>query len=76
MITVALTRDVFNAKAAQLKAEQGIVLTGDYGVVTKDGVTIKYGFNGSEFTGEVLDKPHLVTASYCESRMRKWLGVS
>jgi hypothetical protein len=36
IVQVKMTRDEFNAKAAQLKAEQAIVLSDDKGVVSKD----------------------------------------
>lgn len=76
MVTAKMTRDEFNAKAAQLKAEQGIVLSGDKGEVSKDGVTVDYEFDGAEFTATIKHKPMLVTLGYCETQLRHWLGVS
>ena len=74
MIQVKMTRDEFNAKAAQLKAEQGIVLSGDKGEVSKQGVTVDYEFDGETFRGTIKHKPLIVTLDYCEAMLRAWLA--
>jgi hypothetical protein len=76
MITVKMTRDVFNAKAAQLKAEQGIELTGDVGEVSKEGVVVDYTFDGQEFSASIRHKPVYLTVGFCEGKLLGWLGVA
>jgi hypothetical protein len=74
MVEMKMTRDEFNAKAAQLKAEQGIVLSGDKGEVSKEGVTVDYEFDGENFTAFIKHKPMLVTLAFCEGKLRSWLA--
>lgn len=76
MISVQMTREEFNAKAAQLKAEQGIVLTGDSGEAEKDDVDILYVYDGQALHLTVKHKPMLLSVGYCENKMRAWLGVT
>jgi hypothetical protein len=74
MVTVPLTRDEFNAKAAQLQKEQGITLAGDRGEVSKQGVTVSYSYNGEFLTLTVTKKPMIVSVAFCEAKLRGWLG--
>ena len=71
-----MTQDVFNAKATQLKAEQGIVLDGDTGEVSKGGVVVDYAFDGENFTASIKHHPLLVTVGFCEKMLLGWLGVN
>ena len=76
MITVQMTRDKYNETAARLKAEQGIVITGDEGDADKDDVDIHYAFDGEKLQLMVRHKPMLLSVGYCENKMRAWLGIS
>jgi hypothetical protein len=76
MISVQVTRDVFNAKEAQLKAEQGIELIGDVGEVSKEGVVVDFTFDRQEFTASIRHKPIFLTVGYCEGQLLGWLGVA
>jgi hypothetical protein len=76
MIKVQMTRDVFNAQAARLKSEQGIVLNGDTGEVSKSGVVVSYAFDGENFTASIKHHPALVTVGFCEKMLLGWLGAN
>lgn len=76
MITVAMTPEQFTAKSAQLKAEQGLELTGDSGTLSKDGVIVDYAYDGENLSLNVLHKPFLVSESYVETKLRYWIGAT
>jgi hypothetical protein len=75
MIEIRLTPEQFAAKAAQLAAEQGIVLSGDAGRITKMGVTAAYAYQDGLLTVNIVEKPFFVTTEYCEDQLRGFLGV-
>lgn len=72
MITIPMTRAQFAEKAEQLKREQGIEITGDHGVLTKDGHSASHIFDGSALTVESLDKGFFAR-KIVEARMQRWL---
>lgn len=76
MIEIAMTPQMFAAKAAQLKAEEGIDLTVNAGTVEKSGVKASYTYDGATLTVTILSKPWLVTTGYCENKMLAWLAGS
>ena len=71
-----MTPEAFAAKAAQLKAQQGIVLSGDSGTIEKHGVKASYTYDGTELQVKILSKPFLVTTAYCENQLLSWLAGS
>ena len=73
VVTIPMTRAQFEAKAAQLKAEQGLVITGDTGTLSKDGVTAKYTYDGVTLTAQIIDHPFVVSMSYCVNKLAAWL---
>lgn len=75
MIRVPMTQAQFDAAAAKLKAEQGIVLAGHSGDLQKSGVTAHYEFDGDELMVTVPKKPMLIPLSYVEGQIKQWLGV-
>lgn len=74
MLQVPMTREQYNSKVAEL-AGKGIELAGDRGSVDQSGVTVAYEYDGATLTLDVRHKPFLVTTSYCEAKLREWLGV-
>ena len=76
MIQIPLTPEAFAAKAEQLKAQQGINLTGEEGKITKSGVTAGYAYSDGVLSVEILEKPFFVTTEYCEEQLKKFLGSS
>ncbi len=76
MIQVAMTRQQFVAKCAELKASQGVVFTGDSGTISKSGISAHYEFDGSALMVWVQKKPFLVTLQYVENQILAWLAGS
>jgi hypothetical protein len=70
MITATIAPDRFVELAAKLKAEAGLELVGDKGVLQKDGVTASYSYADGKLQIEVTDKPFLLPKSYCEGEIR------
>ncbi len=75
MIQISLTPDAFAAKAEQLKAQQGINLTGEEGKISKSGVTAGYVYKDGMLSVDILEKPFFLTTEYCEEQLKKFLGV-
>lgn len=73
MVLVRMTKEQFYAKAAELKAMQGIDLTEPVGTVTKDGVTAGYTHANGTLTVHIVEKPSFVSTAYCERRIEDWL---
>jgi hypothetical protein len=80
MIQVTLTPEQFTAKAAQLKQEQGIDLTGDSGVIehgTPLGkVVANWLYRNNQLTVTVVKHPFGITAGHCEDEIHAWLASS
>ena len=72
-MTITLTRSEFDAASAKL-LKQGILLTGDKGSVTHNGVTIDFAYFGDTLTLDVVKKPFLVSEGILESTIRKWFS--
>jgi len=75
MIQVAMTPAQFDAAALKLKNEQGLVLSGSQGTLSKDGVTATYRYDGATLSVTILKKPMFVTVNYCESQLVQWLDL-
>ncbi len=75
MIRISMTPEAFAAKAAQLKNEQGIELSGQEGTIAKDGVTASYSFDGKTLLVSVLHKPMFYPMATVESKLTAWLGT-
>ena len=73
MITIPMTRAEFAAKAVQLQQEQGVEIAGDSGVLTKDGYSASYIFNGSSLQVEALGVGFIKRA-FIEARIKSWLA--
>jgi len=77
MVQVAMTPEDFKAKAEQLRAEQGLDLSGSTGgQVSKDGITAEWAYDGKRLTVTVLKKPFFYKMSMCEDKLRTWLSAS
>jgi hypothetical protein len=76
MIQVRMTPEQFEAAAAKLKSEQGLVISGSQGTLSKSGVTASYTYDGVTLAVNILKKPPLVWNNYCESRLVKWLDLT
>lgn len=74
MIKIPLTPVEFAAKSRQLQDQQGIVLTGNEGKLTKMGVTAAYHYSEGELKITILDKPFFVTTDYCEEQLKSWIS--
>ncbi len=73
MIEIPLTPEEFAAKASQLAATQGIVLTGNHGEISKSGVKASYDYADGQLTIHILEKPFIVSTAYCEEQIKAWL---
>ncbi len=75
MVQVEMTPEEFTVKAAQLRAEQGIDLSGSTGgQISKSGVTAEWAYDGKTLTVTVLKKPFYATIGLCEGKLRDWLA--
>jgi len=74
MIEVPLTEEEFAATAARVEQQQGIVLTGNEGKITKMGVTAGYQYANGLLRVTILDKPFFVSTEYCEEQLKAFLG--
>ncbi len=72
MVKVQLTPDQYAAKQTQLAAE-GVILSGNAGVASKEGVVIAYSYLDEELTATVLHHPFMVPDGVIESRLTQWL---
>lgn len=72
MIAIPMTRVQFAEKAEQLQQEQGITITGDHGVLEKDGHSASYIFTGTALQVESLDG-NFFTRKIAEARIKSWL---
>lgn len=75
MIQIPLSPEEFATKAQQLEQQQGIILTGHEGKLTKMGVTAGYQYADGVLKVTILDKPFFVTTDYCEEQLRSFLGI-
>ena len=73
-MTLTLTRSQFDAASAKL-LKQGVILNGDSGSITKEGVMITYAYFGDTLTIEVRKKPFFVSDSLIESTISKWFSM-
>jgi len=73
MIEIPMTRAQFAEKAQQLKDEQGIEITGDSGVIEKDGYSAGYSFTGSALQVSPLNMG-FVQRKIMELKIKSWLG--
>lgn len=74
MIQLPLTPDQFATHATKL-AEQGIIIAGNEGTISKMGVTAAYKYAEGLLTIDILDKPFFVTTEYCEQQLKTALGI-
>ena len=65
----------FAAATQRLKAN-GIELIGRAGMLTKDGVTVKYTYGDARLAVEIVDRPSLLPLSLVEGRLRAYLEQS
>lgn len=75
-----MSPEQFTSLAARLKAEEGIDLKSNSGVVTATvkgfKITAGYVFDGAKFSVTILSKPFLFSIGFCESKMLVWLAGS
>ncbi len=74
MIQIPMSEEEFASAAKRLEQEQGIVLDGSEGKLTKMGVTAAYQWAAGELRVTILDKPFFVSTDYCEEQLKGWLG--
>lgn len=73
MVQVQMTPEEFAAKAAELKASQGIELAGISGRIDKGGASLLWNYDNRTLVVSVLKRPIFVTKEEIEGRVRKWL---
>ena len=74
MIEIPLTEEEFAATAARVEQQQGIMLTGNEGKITKMGVTAAYQYADGLLRVTILDKPFFVSTEYCEEQLKAFLS--
>jgi len=74
MIEIPLTPEEFATKATQLAAQQGIVLTGTHGEISKSGVKASYAYEDGKLTITILEKPFIVSTAFCEQQIKAWIS--
>ena len=72
-MTLTLTRPQLEAARTKLLS-QGVLLVGDSGSVTHDGVMITYAYFGGTLTVEVRKKPIIFSDAFVESKISKWFS--
>lgn len=76
MIDVKLTPTQFAAKCAQLKAEQGIEITGNAGQIVHDGFAAGYLYDGSSLIITVSKHPFFIPVAVIDSHLLAWFAGS
>lgn len=69
-----MSEEEFAAAAARLELQQGIMLDGLAGKITKMGVTATYQWAEGLLQVTILDKPFFVSTDYCEEQLQGWLN--
>ncbi len=75
MVTVKLTPEQFKEKKDELAKSQGIVLSGNSGQATKDGIAIGYNYDGENLVATVVHHPFFVPVGAIEDHLKQWLGA-
>ncbi|HSU19894.1 MAG TPA: hypothetical protein VLI45_09155 [Acidobacteriaceae bacterium] len=73
---IPLTPPQFNAKADQLRREQGISLDTYRGQASKSGVTLGYDYDGQNLTIDIVKKPFFLSAAKVQSIVSGWLNAA
>ena len=68
-----LTRAQLEAKRTALAA-QNVVLTGDSGQVSEDGVTLQFDYAEPSLRIDVLHKPGLLPEGILENKIKEWFS--
>ncbi len=76
MITIPMSELQFRVASAKLATEQGIVLSGRGGEVSKMGVEAAWSYDGEHLQINVTKTPFLISTAGAEKRIRAWLGGS
>ena len=76
MIQIPMTRPEFTAAAARVKQQAGVAIASDTGQIEHGGVTVAYGFDGSELSLNVLHKPFFLSESAIENGIRGWFSAT
>ena len=76
MIQIELTPDQFAAKCAQLKAEQGLVLTGTCGTLSHGGFAGTFSYDGTTLLITIAKHPFFIPESVIESHLLAWFAGS
>ena len=74
MIQIPMSEEEFAAATARLEQQQGILLDGREGKITKMGVTAAYQWAEGLLRVTILDKPFFVSTDYCEEQLQGWLS--
>jgi hypothetical protein len=75
MIQVPMTEEQFTTATRRL-ADNGIVLTGRSGTLTKDEITATYTYDGATLKIEITDRPFFLPLSLIEARIQAYLEQS
>jgi hypothetical protein len=71
---IAITRANFEL-ARQKLLNENIVVSGDQGIITGDGVTLKFAYDGIDFLQiDVVHKPFYMPESMIENEIKKWFS--
>lgn len=74
MVEIPLSPEQFTRKRLNLEQQEGIVLAGTEGTISKSGVKARYAYADGKLQVTILEKPFIVSTAYCEEQVRKWLG--
>ena len=75
MVEVPMSEAQFAAASERLR-QNGIVLAGRDGTLSKDGITARFAYGEGFLRIEILDKPFLLPESLIEGRLRAYLDQS
>lgn len=71
-ISLPLTPDLLEAARAKVLKEDGISIVGDSGEIKAHGCDLTFVYDGDNLVITVVQKPHLVSAGFIESKIRGW----
>ncbi len=73
MITLPLNSMQYSALASRINQEQGVVIVGRSGTISKYGVTASYTYDGTNLVVTITKKPMFMTTAFCESKLLAYL---
>lgn len=71
MIQIPISLEQLEQKKIELEKED-IHISEDSGEVSKQGVKVRYSYDGQTLTINVISKPFLVSTGYVEEKIKSW----